>query len=360
MTKGILCSLFIGLMCSLHSCTKSDIKDGVAILVDDTNFKDWSALMEIEDVVSFQATASSPKLSVASKCVVGNQQILFWDYKAKLVYAYDTKGKYLFTVGGIGQSDREYVDISDVNFSPDQQEIHLLDVTGVKIYNANNGSFIKKRLFRNIESTSIKGCLPCGMSSYLLFTPDNEYSICKVDSIDNITPLRKRNGYQMLYNRFVFTNGEMVVLPDYGQFTVDYVCNNNILPAYAIDLGEHSLPQDKLPNNYGNFVQVDDMKDYFKVILSYYENNNHIYASIVGPNQSYYDLLYAKGSGKVYVGPHDEDSNIVFTGMDNDYLYGLVYLDYVNSNSPYYDLLRKYKESDTHNPILLKIKIQER
>lgn len=341
----------------LFACT-SKSPNPMSITVEDTNYKDWNSLMEIEEVIPLQDTNFTPKLSVANKCIVGEQQILFWDYKAKLVYAYNTKGNYLFTVGGIGRSDKEYVDICDVAFSPTQKEIHILDRSGIKIYDAHSGLFLNKRLFEGIDISSVQGFLPCEENSYLIFTPNNEYSICMVDSINHLIPLRKRNGYQMKYNRFNRSNSQYMVLPDYGNFTIDCIQGDNIMPAYTIDLGGSALPKGMIPNDYESFVQVDDSKEYFKVILDYYENRGYVYASMVGPNQTYYDLIYDKANGKAYVGPHEEYTNIVYTGMDNEYLYGLVYLDYVKSESPYYDTFSHYIEQGTHNPLIVKIKLR--
>lgn len=354
--KRIISLMFI--LCALCACTTKNTSSKL-IKVDHTNFSDWWLLMEIVDVVAFQDTASAPKLSVANKCIVGKEQLLFWDYKTKLVYAYNTNGKYLFTVGGIGRSDSEYVGVNDVAYSTDQKEIHILDDTGVKIYDSKTGQFIKKNQFCNIESASIKGFFPCANNSYLIFTPDNEYSINKIDNDGNIIPLRKRNGYQMIYSRFVFSNGMVAVLPDYGNFTIEHVQENKINPTYTIDI-DSSLPVSMIPNDYNSFTQVDDMREYFKVLLDYYENKNYLYASIVGPNQTYYDLLYDKSNGKTYMGPRDEETYVVFTGMDNDYLYGLIYLDYIKPESLYYDLFRPFVEAGYNNPLFVKIKMKNK
>lgn len=344
------------ILCTFCTCTTKNTSSEL-IKVDNTEFRDWWSLMEIDEVVTFQDTASAPKLSIANKCIVGKEQLLFWDYRTKLVYAYDTRGKYLFTVGGIGRSDSEYVGICDVAYSLDQNEIHILDETGIKVYDSRTGRFLKKQKIRYNEGASIKGFLPCENDTYLLFTPDNEYSISKIDNEGNMIPLRKRNGYQMIYNRFTFANGKVVVLPDYGNFTIDQVKDNKIMPAYTVDINS-SLPADMVPNDYNSFVQVDDMRDYFKVLLDYYENNNYLYASIVGPNQTYYDLIYDKSKRKVYAGPHDEETNIVFTGMDNDYLYGLIYLDYIKPESQFCEFFRPFMEAGNLNPLFIKIKMK--
>ena len=327
------------LVMSACSITENDVK---TIKVDKTDYCEWNSLMEIDQVVPLLDTLSAPKLSVARKCVVADQRIFFWDYKSRMIYAYDLDGNYLFTVGGLGRSDREYIDISDIALTPDQKEIHVLDKSGIKEYDANTGNFLRKKTFKSIDCSAILSFQPCGEYEFLLFTPEMDYSISKIDGSDLTTSLRKRNGYQMIYSRFALANGLYMVIPDYGQYTIDCIQDNKIIPSYRIDLGGKSLPEEKIPNDYESFIKVDNSKEYFKVTLGYFENNKYVYASMIGPNQTYYDLFYSKAEERAYVGPHDLNTNIVFTGMDNEYLYGLVYPEYVKADSPYYDLFRSY------------------
>lgn len=349
--------LFQLLLMTFYACADKSNPNGKILHVDKTNYEEWDSLMVIDNIIAFEDTLTVPQLSIARKCIVGKQRILFWDYKAKLVYAYGTNGNYLFTLGGIGHADNEYVDLSDVAFSPDQTKIMLLDKTGLKTYDAQNGRFLYKKEFEGIKTSSIKGFLPCINNEYLLFTPEEEYSICKIDSNNKIIPLRKRLGYQMIYNRFFSTNGMYEVLPDYGQFSIDMVQENRILPKYSIDLGDDALPADLIPKDFYHFEEVDNMKEYFKVILNYYENDNALYMSMVGPNQDYYDLLYIKKGNHLYVGPHDKKHNIVITGMDNSYIYGLIYLDYVDPESSLYSILGPYTEKKNRNPLIVKMKL---
>lgn len=72
MTKGILCSLFIGLMCSLHSCTKSDIKDGVAQILHQHIFIPYDKLDKRECSL-FKDTSSIGKCFTLVTYVDGNQ-----------------------------------------------------------------------------------------------------------------------------------------------------------------------------------------------------------------------------------------------------------------------------------------------
>lgn len=350
--------LYLALMLLIVSSCSNNEQDVKIIKADKIDFNDWASLMEIVEVVTFPETQSAPKLSVANECMVTDHRIFFWDNSAGLVYAYDIEGNYLFTVGGIGRSDREYISINDIALTPDQSEIHILDKSGVKEYDAETGAFLRKKTFSSIDCSTIQAFQPCGNDEFYVFTREKDHSICKIDADDKITMLRKRNGYQMVYKRFLLTNNRYMILPDYGQFTIDSIKENKIVPSYKIDLGSNSLPKNMIPADFESFAKVDDSKDYFKVVLDSYENDEFLYALLVGPNHVFYDLFYSKAKDKVYMGPTDDSTNIVFVGMDNEYLYGLVYLDYVKETSPYYDLLSPYKEKNLLNPLLVKLKLK--
>ena len=354
MKKLVLLQLILMLF---YACSDKNSPQGELIDVGEIHYDEWFSLMEVDSLILFEETLAAPQLSIAKKCIVGTERILFWDYRAKLVYVYGTNGNYLFTTGGIGRATDEYVDLNDVAFSSDQSEILLLDKTGLKAYDARDGRFLYKKEFEGIETSSIKGFASCMNNEYLLFTPEKEYSIYKVDSNNRITPLRKRNGYQMIYPRFSPVSRGCVILPDYGQFSIDMVQDDKIIPKYSIELGHKGLPSDLIPKDFKHFEEVDNMKEYFKVILNYYENDDALYMSMVGPSQTYYDLLYNKKDHHVYVGPNDKKTNLVITGMDDSYIYGLLYLDYVAPDSPLYPALSSCMERNSHNPVIARMKL---
>lgn len=347
--------LFLILTPLLSACSTSN-PQGTVLKADRTDYSDWSALMAIESICPLGDTLGL-QLSVARKSIIGTERLFFLDYKTRLVYAFTPQGEYLFTVGGLGRAVNEYVDVTDMAFSPDETELHLLDETGIKVYDAGTGQFIRKRELGSIDASSVKGFLPYDEGSYLLFTPEDDYSINKIDNENRATPLRKRGGYQMIYNRFSVVGGQPVVLPDYGRFTIDQETGGRLSARYTIDLGESTFPTSQIPKDFNAFMKADDGEDYFKFICDYYENGKAVYASLVGPSQTYYDLLYDKIVGQLYVGPRDKATNIVFIGMDDDFAYGLAYVDYMTEDSPYYDLFSEYREENMQNPLVVKMKL---
>lgn len=92
----------------LFSCTSNSeaIHADKVLVLKSTDFKDWASLIHVEEVTPLGENEDS-LLSIAQKCLIGNERILFWDFKMRCVYTYNTKGEYLFTLGRQGGAEFE-------------------------------------------------------------------------------------------------------------------------------------------------------------------------------------------------------------------------------------------------------------
>ncbi len=347
------------LCATLSACIKEDDRYQ-CITIDKLDYTAWDSLIKIEQVIPFGSEMDSLYMSMAQKCIVGKKRILFWDYKAKVVYAFDQKGAFLFTVGGIGHAENEYVDLRDVNFNSDESKIELLDVGSIKVYDTEKGHFIERKLHREIDATNFYSFIPYKDNSYLFFAPNNKFSIYRTDEVGHLTGLRKSKGYQFIYNHFVHAGKNYVVYPDYGQFTIDYYEDGRLMPQYKIDFGGQNLPTNYLPENFKEFNKVDNMKNYFKSILSIQENKDYLYLRVVGPAQIYYDIFYNKEKGVSYAGPADIESNFSVTGLDDEVFYALIYPDFISEKSFMYSSLKTYIQKSAGNPFLIQFKLNEK
>ena len=342
----------------LLSCTNGNDKYQ-RIIVDNVDYTAWDSLLKIEEVIPLGNEKDSLLMSMAQKCIVGKKRILFWDYKAKVVYAFDRQGDFLFTVGGVGHAENEYVNLRDVNFSSDESKIELLDVGGIKVYDAETGDFVERKLHKEVDAAKFYSFIPCENNSYLLFAPSEDFSIYKVDEIGHLTGLRESKGYQFIYNHFLYAEGNYVVCPDYGQFTIDYYVDGILEPQYEIDFAGQNLPENHLPEDFKTFNKVDNMKNYFKSILSVLESKDYLYLRAVGPAQIYYDVFYNKAMGLSYAGPADRKTNFLVTGLDGGMFYALIYPDFISEESFMYSLLDTYIQKSAGNPFLIKFRLNE-
>lgn len=96
------------------ACTESPSATECEVIdVKQPEFANWASLLSIEEVVPLENTNSS-LLTVASKCRVEGNLILFQDFKLKSLFVFDKhNGKFKYEVGKVGYSESEHVDFLD-------------------------------------------------------------------------------------------------------------------------------------------------------------------------------------------------------------------------------------------------------
>ena len=355
-TNLLIICLFVIISCNSH---KTEVQTGVTVLnVENLQFKDWASIIQVDSVIQLGINEDS-LLSIAQKCVLANDRIIFWDYKLKSVYVYYRQGVFLFTVGKLGGAENECVELRDVTISPDQQSIELLDATGILVFSMQDGHFIEKK---NIDGIKMLGChrfSHTSEDSYLLFSDMEDYSIYKFTN-GELEGLRKRNGIQLVSERFYHYDGHCMVLPDYGNYVVDIYRDGTLMPKYHIDFGNQALPEDKLPQTWKQFDKLEHTDDYFKSIVSVIEDDGFLYVRSVGPSRTYYDIYWDKKTGKILSGPADMQLGMMTFASCEGFLYGLVYPEYLSKESPLYPYVQSYVEDEDANPIILKFKFYEK
>lgn len=356
MNKNALLIVFC--LC-IVSCVSHKEEENIRIIkFDSSDFTDWSSIIKIDSVIPLELNDAS-LLSIATKCVVSTNRILFWDYKTKQVYAYGRDGKFLFTVGRQGGAESEYIELRDVIFGENNSRIELLDPTGILVYSVDDGQFIEKKKIRDLDLASCFRFMHCPDNSYLFFTPAGEYSISRYVN-ENMQGLRKNAGYQLICNRFYPTTEGCLVIPDYGNFIVDVFKGGKLEAKYQIDLDEKSLPENMLPETFKQFQKIDGQDEYFKSVVDLMESEKLLYMRLVGPSRIYYDIYWNKERGETFVGPADMDMGLVLVGVDGEHLYGLVYPDYLSEKSSLYPLLKQYILEEESNPLFIKLSLNEK
>lgn len=353
--------IFICLFFIPFSCThlEQDKYKGEVLHLENSGFKDWASLIHIEEVVNFEDNIDT-LLTIAKKCLISDNRILFWDYKMKCVYVYDCQGSFLYVIGKQGGAEFECADLRDVTFFGDKNEkIELLDATGILVFNAENGHFIEKRKLGFSNMSEYFKFVHLKNEDYLFFTDMGEYSVYKWQN-GNLVGIRKRDGYQLITSRFYMNENTCLVFPDYGKFVIDEFHNNKLTPKYYLDFGNGNLPESELPKTNSQFGHVDNMEKYFKCVVEVMESDNLLYLKVVGPSQTYYDIYKDKKSDKLWAGPSDLNLGLTIVAIENDVLYGLVYPEYISKESLFYDTVQKYfKKGEESTPILIKFRMYE-
>ena len=351
--------LLISLMFVLVSCVqhKSVDSQGEAIHLETTDFTDWLSALQVERVIPLKGNPDS-LLTVARKILVNDKHILFWDYKLKCVYAYDRQGNFLYDIGRQGEADFECADLRDVAFSdPDDAHVELLDATGILTFNAANGAFLGKKKLSGVQVADFNKFAPLADGSYLLFDNEGEYTVY-VWKDGQLKGIRKHTGHQLIVDFFYAADGmPCLVLPNYGQFTIDEFRDGTLVPKYHLDFGSKALPESDLPKTSQQFIQVDGREEYFKCVTEARENEHLLYVKVRGPAQ-YYDVIKEKKSGQVWIGSANISSGLNIIGIRDQYLCAVVYPEYISEDSSLYPYVKKYlvKKEDAY-PVLIEFSI---
>lgn len=344
--------------CILVACNsnKDKKKSFQRFKIDKINYCTWANLINVDQLFMLQ---SEQPLSMATKCLVGNREIVFWDYKLKSVFLFDTEGNYISNVGRRGNSQSEYTDISDIAYNKDSTIIKILDRKGILNYSARDGHFIS---FESLESQNYNfgKFIPVDDGHYLFFDLSNDYSIIDYRQEEKslvVKGLRKNDRFQFCSEHFYRYRGDIRVFSDYGNFYIDSYENGRLSKMFEFDLGSLALPPSKKPYNYENFKKIDENPNYFKCIERIQESDTWLYLNIMGPNQTFYDVLLNKQTSGVFAGKSDMDTALTIIGTENEDFWALLYPDLIKENSYLYHKICDFIQNGQRNPILVKVKI---
>lgn len=345
--------------CLLTACSQSNqLNDCTTIKVETPQYRNWSSFFSVEEIIPLEQTDRS-LVTMASKCNVQDGMIFFSDFRLKSLFVFGLDGKFKYEVGKIGKAINEHVLLNDFCYNKKQKTITILDERGLVFYNSANGAFIKREKLSESKRMTFAKFQDLGNGERLLFSTINKSSIVRQTEHGHFEDLRERKGYQMITERFFNSDNGVLVMPDYGCFTLDAYHDGQLVPKYILDFGSQALPQKYIGEKFDDFEKTDALKDYFKSVIAAKENNHWLYVLVVGPQQTYYNIFYNKERGKIYAGPYDPTLGLNIVDMDDSTIYGLVYLDFIEKGSPFYKYVEKYKSAGFGNPLLVKLGINK-
>lgn len=354
-------SYFLLFLCvCVIACTENNLNDECKVIdVRHHNFDQWDDFFKIENVVPLESSSSS-LVSIAAKCKVRDGLVLFQDFKEKSMFVFCQKnGKFKYEIGKLGYSESEHMDFLGFNYDGKNSRITILDEHGLASFDAKNGKFIGRN--KSVNGASVDYCrfLIHGIDT-LLYSPDMDFTISRLSNGENMDGLRKSTGFQMQSERFFSLGDNILVLPDYGCFTIDTYQNGRMLPKYKLNLGKESLPVTYIPTFYEDFDKTDNMSPYFKSVQQCLENSSWLYVLLVGPKQTYYNVFYDKHNDKIYAGKMSMDLGLILVDVDDTGFWGLVYPSDLSKKSIFYKHFKKQVQESQGNPLLVKLKINKK
>lgn len=355
MKKFILCLSFAWLVLSCAS-NKVDY-DGQVLEIDnfDKNVFEWSTQIDIKKVIPLEATDCS-LLGIARKCLVKNNRVLFLDYKPKAINVFDLEGRFLYRIDSVGGGSQEYTELKDAIFNYDGTQLMVLDYAAILVFDANDGSFVKRIDFDAGVFSKFDRFINLGDDLFYFFAATGEYTIYQYSN-QKFVGVKKSKGYQLVYERFQSQQGNSCLLaPDYGLFDIAKLDKEGITPSYYIDFGNKAMPEAMLPQNISEFDRVEK-ESYFKCLVDVKETNQGILLQVVNQESSYYIIYMDKASGKISTGIPDKATRLVVADVSPVSFYGLIYPDYFSEESGLYDDLKAYI-SDDGNPFLIEFSMK--
>ncbi len=318
-------------------------------------------------------TNEESMISSVSKILYIKDNIYILDLKYSGVKVFNKEGKYLFSIGKLGQGPGEFSKIFDMNYDKKNSCIHIFSNDDMKMAKFKlNGDFVSesKVPFFSAYFSLIE-------DKYLFYSNYNTSELndrnnlilsdLKFNVVDKFFPYRRDFG--LLMSGFLTKTSNSVLYGDAFSENVYEFKNNNLNLKYKFDFGKYLVPIE-----VGNNLQLlyKSLLDFSYLSKVDVENKDFLFFSFVHIKMSPIGF-FEKKSNKVFTS-FDFAKNDIFNILspfspleDNENLF-LSYItsekfNYYNSNNPTFNKNLKYqynklfnsvsKLKDIDNPIII-------
>lgn len=346
------CLVLLSVLSSCHNDS-----DSVQLSFDCTkpNVDDWGKHINIEECIPLEAP-DSLGLGDAYKCMFGNGRMVYWDYSRKELYSYSVDGKFVRRIGTKGHANSEYVEIKDFFLDKDGERLYVLDELGILSYDMETGEFVSREKPELPDFHEYWKFAVLSTGHYLLFNPQPHGLGTVIDYHDGEwKDLRKAGFFQLVCERFYYTNNQLRVISDYGDFFIDAYRDGG-LSKLATFKFSNPLPDEKKPRDFRSFGRIADELDWYKCISDACETKRWIFALIEGPEQKLHWVFGDKETGKALSGLINLDDGLQVVGGDEECFYGILYPEMVSEKSFMWNIISK---TDNQNPYLVRFTIRQ-
>ena len=350
----LLFSLII--CCCLCSCTQRNDTDGITIDATSHDFTQWNEILDFADTIPLQQTGESV-LSNVDNMILCPGGFLLTDVKTGKIFKFASDGRLVYSTGELGRANNEYLRPLDICLSNDGQNFVLLDESGLLYYRLNDGKFVKKeKIFNNNQYWNKFMIDKAG--NIFGFSPYAEHTILLRATGGEVKNLRDYKSYQLITRKFYKYNNVVHVLPDWGDYTIDYYSKGRLKTKYRLDFGSDIIPSNWVPTTSKDFTEKDyKSENLFRTVFDACESDKYLCALVVGPGQTNYLVIYNKATGKTYAGKASGSYCAQFVGAEGDFVYVLVYPSMIKDNSYLLEFCKRLDSDGNQNPFVLKLRI---
>ena len=354
--KKFVCVLSVIL--ALCSCTaeRQPAKGTFVIDYDENESFDWDALVQVEEVIPLE-TNDSCLLSYADKCEFGKDKIVYLDGKQKALFVFDYNGKFLYKIDALGPGDKEYSMLKDAIISRDGQRILLLDNASILVFDLATGAYLDRWSLDESAAISFPRFAEGDGGRIYFWSTDSDNSLY-VWNNDSLSVLKKRQGYPFV-SRMLYRDdaGRANLISDYGQYTIEVIEGDSVLPKYTFDFGRWAFPTDMKIESSDDWTKAED-GPYFKSLLSVYETKDALYVNTASPQKKLYNIAVQKSTSKIVCGNQIAKAPVVVVASDEHSFYGILYPAYFDGDNPLSNLVREHHVAEDDNPVIIKFKFK--
>lgn len=346
----------LGIVFALFSCTseRQSAENAFVISYDEDAEFDWDAILQVEEVIPLE-TNDSCMLSYANNCVFGENRIVYNDSKQRALFVFDGKGKFLYQIDALGVGDKEYSIIKDVIVSRDKRNILLLDNTSILVFDLETGVY-RNRIALDKKLASSFYRFADGGNSRFYFWSVNPDNCLYVSDGGHLFAMKERRGFPFVCQKFYQdAAGKLNLISDCGQYSIETLSGDSVLPKYSFDFGRWAFPADEKAETVTEWEKIDE-QPYFKSLLSAFETEDVLYVSTATPKKQLYCIAVQKSTSQVFCGNQSMDTPVVVISSDGTSFYGILYPSLFMEDSRMARLIKGYDVTEEDNPLLVKFK----
>ena len=314
------------------SCTKDTETSTITFKVSSRN-ESWDDKFVFDKSVALNGK-DSVILSVVTKCLIGDDQVIIHDAKNRKIFAYTKEGEFKRQIGREGRARSEYINIRDIAFSEDRSLVYVLDDNGIVVYNASTGNFQRREKIELPDFANYWKLAVLGTGHYLLFNPRQNGLGEIIEYTDgDWRDIKKAGFYQLSCERFYTFGNTVRVIPSYGEFNVCTFDEGQLTPYFNIEFDDHVLPAELRPKSFREFREISDDDRWFRCILDACETSSWVYANVIAPKETCHWVFGNKESGNVISGSMPMEDGMHIVGSDDKSFYAIVYPELVGKDS---------------------------
>jgi hypothetical protein len=292
-------------------------------------FFQWDDLIDTVAIIKLETTDKS-LIGRFNKGIVDKNNVYIFDFWYKNLFQFDITGKFVQTIGTMGQGPGEYSEARDICVSA--SNIYILDYAKIHSYSRETGAYIESWTLPDESIFNPVHFFVYDKDSYFLWasnpdgydTPDKYYRMRKIYN----------QKIESEYFRYEYPSSEDVrfypcndnsayIMPVDGEYVVYKLTNDSIYASFEIDFGKYAIsPQTADILNKSKERNAYFESDFYKRIFEVLETDDYVYFECIGPKARIYHALINKKTGKIKFGVWDYAKSPKFFYSDGVFLYG--------------------------------------